>query len=97
MGTTGEAATSEKTTTITNERGLHARSATALVQLAAKFPCEVTLAKDGNEVNGKSIMGVLMLIAPRGTKVTVRAKGERAAEAVTAIIALIDDKFGEGR
>ncbi len=87
----------EKTMLIQNELGLHARAATKLVQTAAKFPCELTISKDGNEVNGKSIMGVLMLVASKGTKVTVRAKGDRAAEAVTAICALVDDKFGEGK
>ena len=87
----------EKQVMVTNERGLHARAATQLVQMAAKYPCEVTLAKDGNEVNGKSIMGVLMLVASKGTMLTVVAKGDRAAEAVTAIVALIDDKFGEGK
>ncbi|MBA3451530.1 MAG: HPr family phosphocarrier protein [Deltaproteobacteria bacterium] len=87
----------EKQVLVTNERGLHARAATQLVQMAAKYPCEVTLAKDGNEVNGKSIMGVLMLVASKGTMLTVAAKGDRAAEAVTAIVALIDDKFGEGK
>ena len=87
----------EKQVMVTNERGLHARAATQLVQMAAKYPCEVTLAKDGNEVNGKSIMGVLMLVASKGTMLTVAARGDRAAEAVTAIVALIDDKFGEGK
>ncbi len=60
---------------IQNERGLHARAATKLVQLAAKYPCEVLLEKDGHEVNGKSIMGVLMLVASKGTTLTVKAKG----------------------
>src|ERR1700749_1017866 len=77
---------------IINERGLHARAATKLVQLAAKYPCEVTLDKDGHEVNGKSIMGVLMLVASKGTKVTIKAKGARADEAVAAIVQLIADK-----
>jgi len=87
----------EKTVVIQNERGLHARAATQLVQLAAKFPCELTISKDGNEVNGKSIMGVLMLVASKGTTLLLRAKGDRAAEAVAAIAALVDDKFGEGK
>jgi len=87
----------EKQVLVTNERGLHARAATQLVQMAAKYPCEVTLAKDGNEVNGKSIMGVLMLVASKGTMLTVAAKGDRAAEAVAAIVTLIEDKFGEGK
>lgn len=89
--------TVEKKVLIQNERGLHARAATQLVQLAAKFPCEITLAKDGNEVNSKSIMGVLMLVASKGTTLVLRARGDRAAEAVAAIAALIDDKFGEGK
>ena len=87
----------ERSVKIQNELGLHARAATKLVQLASKFGCEVTLTKDGHEVNGKSIMGVLMLVASKGTTVTVRAKGDREAEAVDAIVALIDDKFGEGK
>ena len=69
----------EKTLKIQNELGLHARAATKLVQLATKYPCEVTSTKDGHEVNGKSIMGVLMLVASKGTTVDVRAKGEKAA------------------
>ena len=87
----------EKSMLIQNELGLHARAATKLVQLASKFPCEITVSKDGNEVNGKSIMGVLMLVASKGTTVMVRAKGDRAAEAVGEIAKLIDDKFGEGK
>ncbi|MBA3459727.1 MAG: HPr family phosphocarrier protein [Deltaproteobacteria bacterium] len=87
----------EKTMLIQNELGLHARAATKLVQTASKFPCEITVSKDGHEVNGKSIMGVLMLVASKGTKVTLKAKGDRAQEAINAIAALIDDKFGEGK
>lgn len=87
----------EKTLLIQNELGLHARAATKFVQTAAKFPCEVTIAKDGPDVNGKSILSVLTLVAPKGTKVTIRAKGDKAAEAVDAIVALINDKFGEGK
>lgn len=87
----------ERTVVIQNERGLHARAATQLVQLAAKFPCELAIAKDGNEVNGKSIMGVLMLVASKGTTLVLKARGDRAADAVAAIAALVDDKFGEGK
>jgi len=87
----------EKTLQIQNELGLHARAATKLVQLASKFPCEVTIGKDGHEVNGKSIMGVLMLVASKGSTITLRAKGDRAGEAVAAIAQLVDDKFGEDK
>ena len=87
----------ERKMLIQNELGLHARAATKLVQLASKFPCELTIAKDGNEVNGKSIMGVLMLVASKGTWILLKAKGEKAQEAVDAIAKLIDDKFGEGK
>jgi phosphocarrier protein len=86
----------ERVVMIQNVRGLHARAATKLVHLASKYPCEITLAKDGHEINGKSIMGVLMLAAGKGAAVTLRARGEKAGEAVTAIVALFDDKFGEG-
>lgn len=87
----------ERSIVIQNELGLHARAATKLVQLASKYPCDVTLTKDGHEVNGKSIMGVLMLVASKGTTVLLRAKGDKAGEAIAAIAALIDDKFGEGK
>jgi len=97
MTTTGGVELAEKTMLIQNELGLHARAATKLVQLASKYPCEITVSKDGHEVNGKSIMGVLMLVASKGTMVTIRAKGERAGEAVAAIVALVEDKFGEGK
>jgi phosphocarrier protein len=91
------AETVERPLLIQNELGLHARAATKLVQLASKFPCEITLIKEGHEVNGKSIMGVLMLVASKGTKVTIKAKGDRAGEVVAAIVQLINDKFGEGK
>lgn len=87
----------EKKIVIQNQLGLHARAATKFVQTASKFPCEITLAKDGPEVNGKSILSVLTLVAPLGTTITLRAKGDKAAEAITALCALIDDKFGEGK
>lgn len=87
----------EKAVLIQNERGLHARAAAQFVQLAAKFACEVSLSKEGNTVNGKSVMGVLMLVAPKGTTVTIKATGERAAEAVAALAKMVDDKFGEDK
>jgi phosphocarrier protein len=87
----------ERTLQITNELGMHARAATKFVQLAAKFPCEVLVSKEGHEVNGKSIMGVLMLVASKGSTITIRARGERADEAVAALAQLVTDKFGEDR
>jgi phosphocarrier protein HPr len=87
----------EKTIQIQNELGLHARAGTKFVQIASKFPCEIVVIKATNEVNGKSILSLLTLMAPRGTTITIRARGERADEAIAALAALIDDKFGEGK
>jgi phosphocarrier protein HPr len=92
-----EAPNAERTVQIQNELGLHARAGTKFVQTASKFPCEITVTKAGNEVNGKSILSLLTLMAPKGTTITIRARGERAEEAVAALGALIDDKFGEGK
>ena len=81
---------------IINVRGLHARAATKLVQAASRFPCEVTISgPDAEEVNAKSVMGVLLLCGAKGTVVHVRAVGARALEAVDEIGRLIDDRFGE--
>lgn len=87
----------ERALLICNELGLHARAATKFVQIAGKFPCEVTVEKDGHDVNGKSIMGVLMLVASKGSTIIVRAKGAQAPEAVAALAKLVEDKFGEDR
>ena len=87
----------ERALLICNELGLHARAATKFVQIAGKFPCDVTVEKDGHDVNGKSIMGVLMLVASKGTTIIVRAKGAQAPEAVAALAKLVEDKFGEDR
>ena len=87
----------KRTVVIKNELGLHARAATKFVQMAGKFPCEVTVTKDGHDVNGKSIMGVLMLVASKGTTITIAAKGAQAEAAVAALAQLVDDKFGEDR
>jgi len=80
---------------ILNRLGLHARAAAQLVRLANGFASEIHVVKDGMEVNGKSIMGVLMLAAPKDTKILVRATGPDAEEAVAAIAELIERKFGE--
>jgi phosphocarrier protein len=82
---------------IINQLGLHARAATKLVQLASKFPCDVEVAREDQNANGKSVMGVLLLCGSKGTVIEVRARGERADECVQAIGQLIADKFGEGR
>ncbi len=82
---------------IVNALGLHARAATKLVQLASRFGAEVEVEKDGQRANAKSVMGVLLLCGARGSKVTVRAEGAGASEAVAAIGRLIADRFGEAR
>lgn len=93
----GETTVVEASFLIVNARGLHARAATKLVQLASKFPCEVTLfGEDGEPVNGKSVMGVLLICGGKGTIVRVRADGPRAQECVDVLGGLIADKFGEG-
>ena len=80
---------------ILNRLGLHARAAAQLVRMANGFASEVRVGKDGMEVNGKSIMGVLMLAAPKDSKILIRASGTDAEEAVAAIGELIERKFGE--
>ena len=85
----------EKSCLVRNKMGLHARPAAMIVQTANKFPCDVTLEKDGTPVNGKSIMGVLMLAAAQGTSVTVRASGEQAQECAEAIAEIFAKGFNE--
>ena len=83
--------------TIQNELGMHARAATQFVQLASKYPCDVLVEKDGQEVNGKSIMGVLLLVAAQGSEIPINARGDQSNEAVEALVGLVNDKFGEDR
>ena len=80
---------------IVNRLGLHARAAAQLVQTANRFLSDVTVEKDGNEVNGKSIMGLLMLAAPQGSTITVTVSGADAEEAMKVIGNLVNDGFGE--
>jgi phosphocarrier protein HPr len=87
---------SRTTTTISNKLGLHARASAKLTKLAGSFPCEVWISKGERRVNAKSIMGVMMLAAGVGSEVTIETIGEREEEAMTALLALIQDKFGEG-
>ncbi len=86
----------KRTTTINNKLGLHARASAKLVKLAGSFPCEIWLRRGERRVNAKSIMGVMMLAAGIGSEVELEAQGEREAEAMDALLALIADKFGEG-
>ncbi len=89
--------TATATFTIINELGLHARAATVWVQLASKYESDVFIIKDGREVNGKSIMGVLLLTATKGTQIDVRVEGEDCEELLTALAQLVEDRFGEER
>ena len=81
---------------VSNKLGLHARASAKLTKLAGSFPCEVWLAKGERRVNAKSIMGVMMLAAGIGSTIEVETNGEREQEATDALLALINDKFGEG-
>ncbi len=81
--------------TIINELGLHARAAAQFVQTANKFRAEVTVSKDGEEVNGKSILSLMMLAAPIGSEIVLKADGEDAIKLLDALTALIENKFGE--
>jgi len=85
----------ERVVTIANKNGLHARPAAEIVKLAAKFKSDIRLAREELEVNGKSIMGVMMLAAEFGSALNVRADGPDAKEAVDALAALISNRFGE--
>jgi phosphocarrier protein HPr len=86
----------KKNTTISNKLGLHARASAKLTKLAGSYPCEVWISRGERRVNAKSIMGVMMLAAGIGTEVTVETDGEREQEAMDALLALINDRFGEG-
>ena len=86
----------QATTTINNKLGLHARASAKFTKLAGSFPCEVWISKGERRVNAKSIMGVMMLAAGIGSQVSLETEGERAQEAMDALLALIADRFGEG-
>ena len=83
-------------TTISNKLGLHARASAKLTKLAGSFPCEVWMSKGERRINAKSIMGVMMLAAGIGSMVTLETDGDQEQEASNALLALIEDKFGEG-
>ena len=86
----------KQTVTISNKLGLHARASAKLTKLAGSFPCEVHLSRNGRRVNAKSIMGVMMLAAGLGSEVEIETDGTDERAALDAIVAMIDDKFGEG-
>jgi len=85
----------EKQVTIINKLGLHARAAAKFVTLASTFSCEVFLTKQQQKVNGKSIMGVMMLAASKGTELTLNTTGEDETQASVQLETLINNKFGE--
>jgi len=85
----------ERSVQILNKNGLHARPAAEIVKISAKFQSEITLIRDGTEVNGKSIMGVMMLAAECGATLLLRAEGADAEAALDALDTLIKNKFGE--
>ena len=85
----------ERAVQIVNRNGLHARPAAEIVKLAAKFQSEITIVKDDLDVNGKSIMGVMMLAAEHGSTILLRAEGPDADAALDALATLVGNKFGE--
>ena len=87
--------TIERSVQIINKLGVHARPAAEIVKAAARFKSDITICRDDMEVNGKSIMGVMMLAAECGSTITLRAIGPDASEAVAAIESLVHAKFGE--
>jgi len=82
---------------IVNKLGLHARASARLTQVAGQFRCDVWLSREGRRVNAKSIMGVMMLAAGKGSRVLIETVGEDADAALAALTALVADKFGEGQ
>ena len=86
----------QSTTTIINRLGLHARASAKLTKLAGGFPCDIWVSRGERRVNAKSIMGVMMLAAGLGSEIVLETDGERAQEAMDAMLALIAERFGEG-
>ena len=85
----------EQSVQILNKNGLHARPAAEIVKAASKFKSDITISREDIEVNGKSIMGVMMLAAECGATITLRASGPDAGDAIAAIASLVERKFGE--
>ncbi len=86
----------ERDIEIINKLGLHARASAKLTQTASQFQAEVWLSRNGRRINGKSIMGVMMLAAARGARIRIETIGDDDAAAMSALVDLIEDKFGEG-
>ena len=86
----------QSTKTIINRLGLHARASAKLTKLAGSFPCDIWVSRGERRVNAKSIMGVMMLAAGLGSEIVLETEGERAQEALDAMLALIAERFGEG-
>ena len=84
------------TATISNKLGLHARASAKLTKLAAGFSADVWMSKGGRRINGKSIMGVMMLAAGQGSEVDIEVDGPDEQQAMDGLLALINDKFGQG-
>ena len=88
----------QKTTVkISNKLGLHARASAKLTKLAGAFVCDVHMSRNDRRINAKSIMGVMMLAAGVGSEVEIETDGADEAQALSAIVALVDDRFGEGQ
>lgn len=85
----------KQTVPVINALGLHLRASSKLSQLATKFPCEVWLSRNNKRVNAKSVLGVTMLAAGKGTEVEIETVGEQADDALSAIVALFASRFGE--
>ncbi len=83
----------EKTVDVKVESGVHARPAAMFVKLANKFPCEIQVSKGKTEINGKSIMGLMMLAITRGTTITIKAEGSKEEEAVESLVQLVQGNF----
>jgi phosphocarrier protein HPr len=85
----------QKTLTIKNELGLHARSAAMIVRVLERYRSSVFLERDGNQVDARSLLDILTLACPKDSRIVVRADGDDAREAVNSVAQLVDDKFGE--
>jgi phosphocarrier protein HPr len=84
-----------RSVTIVNRLGMHARAAAKFVHLAARYECRIRVSRDGREMDGKSVMGLLLLAAPRGSSITITADGRDELDAINALVGLVEAGFGE--